>query len=119
MEFELTKLYWFQHRVRQGLRLMRWLGLWQTSRFAICRLLGTPCIWLKVPDIPTPLYCRPRDSDIWVLWSAFYKKDCDCILPVDQQTIIDGGANVGYVSVYLANKYPASRIPHISRRNGP
>jgi FkbM family methyltransferase len=45
-----------------------------------------------------------------VLWSAFFWRDCDCELPTSHQTIIDGGANVGYVSVFFANKYPAARI---------
>jgi FkbM family methyltransferase len=89
---------------------MLWLGPLQTLYFAIHRLLGTYCVSLRVPGSATPLLCRPRDSDIWVLWSAFFKRDCDCELPTSHQTIIDGGANVGYVSVFLANKYPAARI---------
>src|ERR1700736_2203486 len=97
-------------RMVQALRLMLWLGPLQTLYFAIHRLLGTYCISLRVSGSATPLLCRPRDSDIWVLWSAFFKRDCDCELPTSHQTIIDGGANVGYVSVFLANKYPAARI---------
>jgi hypothetical protein len=89
---------------------MLWLGPLQALYFAIRRLLGTYCISLRVPGSATPLLCRPRDSDIWALWSAFFVRDCDCELPTSHQTIIDGGANVGYVSVFLANKYPAARI---------
>jgi FkbM family methyltransferase len=97
-------------RMVQTFRLMLWLGPFQTLYLAIHRLLGTHCISLRVPGSATPLLCRPRDSDIWVIWSAFFKRDCDCELPTSTQTIIDAGANVGYVSVFLANKYPAARI---------
>jgi FkbM family methyltransferase len=95
---------------RRMVKLMLWLGPLQALYFAIHRLLGTYCISLRVPGSATPLLCRPRDSDLGVLWSAFYWRDCDCELPPSHQTIIDAGANVGYVSVFLANKYPAARI---------
>src|SRR5438132_2611746 len=95
---------------RRMIQLMLWLGPLQALYFAIHRLLGTYCVSLRVPGSATPLLCRPRDSDLGVLWSAFCWRDCDCELPTSDQTIIDAGANVGYVSVFLANKYPAARI---------
>jgi len=101
---------WLPRRMVQAVQLVLWLGPRQTLFFAIHWLLGTHCISLRVPGSATPLLCRPRDSDLLVLWSAFFGRDCDCELPTSHLTIIDAGANVGYVSVFLANKYPAARI---------
>src|SRR5580692_2650273 len=97
-------------RMLYSLRFMLWLGPLQSLYFAVHRLFGTYSISLHVPGSATPLLCRPRDSDIGVLRSAFFERDCDYELPTAHQTIIDAGANVGYVSVFLANKYPAARI---------
>src|SRR6266404_7556384 len=87
---------------------MRWLGPLQALYFAIHRLLGTYCISLRVPGSATPLLCRQRDSDLGVLWSAFFWRDCDCELPASHQTIIDAGANVGYVSVFFRQQVSCS-----------
>src|SRR5258707_12109602 len=94
-------------------QLMQWLGPFQALYFAIHRLLGTYCISLRVPGSATRLLCRPRDSDLGVLWSAFSWRDCDCELPTSHQTIIDAGANVGDVLVFFPNKDPAARIVSI------
>jgi FkbM family methyltransferase len=95
---------------RRVIKLVHMLGTFQAVYFVIHWLLRTHRITLHLPGIATPLACRPRDSDINVLWSAFFLRDCDFDLPFSHPTIIDAGANVGYVSVFLANKYPTARI---------
>jgi FkbM family methyltransferase len=91
-------------------KLVGMLGLRQALYFASHWVFRTKRITLRLSGISTPLICRPRDSDLTVLWSAFFLRDCDFNLSVPDPTIIDAGANVGYVTVFLANKYPAARI---------
>jgi FkbM family methyltransferase len=95
---------------RRVTKLVHMLGPLQAAHFAIHWLLRSKRITLRLPGIATPLICRPRDSDITVLWSAFFLRDCDFDLASSDPAIIDAGANVGYVSVFLANKYPKARI---------
>lgn len=91
-------------------KLIRLLGFRQTIYFAAHWLLGTRMISLRLAGIPTPLWCRPRDSDIAVLYSAFYLRDCDEPMSTAPKSILDLGANIGSVSVFLANKYPDAKI---------
>lgn len=93
-------------------KLLGLLGLRQMAR-----LLGRMLFFgrrspvaLKVPGIPTPVYCRADDADHWVLWQIFGEADLDVELPEEPKVIVDGGANVGYSSLYLANRYPLAQI---------
>jgi FkbM family methyltransferase len=95
---------------RRMRKLLHMLGLRQALYFAIHWVIRSKCITLRLSGISSPLICRPRDSDLTVLWTAFFLQDCDFNLAEPNPTIIDVGANVGYVSVFLANKYPAARI---------
>jgi len=95
---------------RRGSKVFCLLGWRQTFYFGLHWLLGTPCIALRLRGVPTPLWVRPRDTDIVVLYSAFYLRDCDENTPRPPKTIVDLGANVGFVSVFLANKYPEAKI---------
>ena len=91
-------------------KLIRLLGYWQTLYFAVHWVLGTRMISLRLAGVPTALWCRPQDSDIAVLYSAFILRDCDEAVPVTPKTILDLGANIGSVSVFLANKYRDAKI---------
>jgi FkbM family methyltransferase len=95
---------------RRVTKLVSMLGPVQAAYFLVHWVLGSQRITLRLPGIATPLICRPRDSDLSVLWTAFFLRDCDFEFPFPPSAIIDAGANVGYVSVFLANKYPEARI---------
>ena len=95
---------------RRGSKLICLLGWWQTLYFALHWLLGTHSIALRLRGVPTLLWVRPHDTDIAVLYAAFYLRDCDENTPRPPKTIVDLGANVGFISVFLANKYPEARI---------
>lgn len=108
----------FDSAWRRVTKLVHMLGLPQAIYFAFHRVLRTQRISLRLPGIATPLVCRPRDSDISVLWTAFFLRDCNFELPFSHTSIIDAGANVGYVSVFLANKYPGARIVAVEADSG-
>ncbi|MCK8489019.1 FkbM family methyltransferase [Paenibacillus sp. MBLB2552] len=64
----------------------------------------------QAPGIQFPLYVRMNTSDPAVFRQIFERKDYAFGLPITPKLIIDGGANVGYGSVFFANMYPAAQV---------
>jgi FkbM family methyltransferase len=79
-------------------------------RFLIQWLRGARTAVLTVPGVRTPLLCRTFGSDRWVVRGVFGEQQYDIALQDPPELIIDAGANVGYASVYFANKYPDAHI---------
>ena len=98
------------YRVRRFRGILRLLGFPQTIHYNIQRLLGTQITKLKVRGVPTPLFCRPSRSDHRILFHVFGRRALEIPLQDAPRLIVDGGANVGYASIYFANKYPDARI---------
>jgi FkbM family methyltransferase len=90
--------------------MVRLVGLVQTARFVGAGLRGEEMVRVRVPGVRNPLLCRTRGSDRWVLWEVFGRAHCEYALRRPPHLIIDGGANVGYVSVFLAQAYPDAKI---------
>lgn len=98
------------YKVRRFRGILRLLGFSQTIRYTMQRLLGTQIAKLKVRGIPTPLFCRPSRSDHRVLFHVFGRHALEIPLQDTPRLIVDGGANVGYASIYFANRYPDAQI---------
>ena len=98
------------YRVRRFRGILRLLGFPQTIRYNIQRLLGTQITKLKVRGVPTPVFCRPSRSDHRILFHVFGRRALEIPLQDAPRLIVDGGANVGYASIYFANKYPDAQI---------
>jgi len=79
-------------------------------RFLVRRLGGAQITALRVPGVRTQLLCRTSGSDRWVLRGVFWEQHYNIALRDPPELIVDGGANVGYASVYFANKYPDAHI---------
>jgi FkbM family methyltransferase len=79
-------------------------------RFLARRLRGAETVVLRVPGVRTPLFCRTSGSDWRVLRGVFGEEHYEIALQDPPQLIVDGGANVGYASVYFANKYPNAKV---------
>jgi FkbM family methyltransferase len=57
-----------------------------------------------------PLFLRLRSSDITLLQTIFLDGEYDWPFARPPRVIIDAGANIGFASVFFANKYPQSKI---------
>lgn len=64
----------------------------------------------KIPDYPFDIYLRKGTSDEPTLRQVFMNIRYEMDLPFQPKTILDGGANVGYASVFFAQKYPEAEI---------
>jgi FkbM family methyltransferase len=95
------------------------------SFFVICiRTFGLPgiIIYLKVklnltgsislPGLRHPISMRPQHSDKITFREIFIRKEYDIELPssLNPTVIIDAGANIGFTSVFFANRFPDARI---------
>ena len=104
-------------RIKRQVRLTQRLigtvqlvGFAQAVGFLVRRLRGEKAMALQIAGVPTPLWCRTSGSDRWALWQVFAKRHFEYALQDPPWLIVDGGANVGYASVYFANRYPEARI---------
>lgn len=80
--------------------------------FLFSYLTGRSLIKIKVRQLPTPLFMRPRSSDIRVAYEIFATDELRFHWPFRRSpmTIIDGGANVGYVTLALNQRWPNASI---------
>lgn len=67
-------------------------------------------IRISIPSLKAPITLRADTSDIPTFEQIFIWRDYDVPLQVAPKFIIDGGANVGYASIFFANRYPDARI---------
>ena len=64
----------------------------------------------SLSNYPRKLFLRKGTSDEPTFRQVFMNIRYDMQLPFIPLTILDGGANVGYASVFFANKYPQAHI---------
>jgi len=67
---------------------------------------------VSVPGIKYPIMLRGRKADKITFKEIFMRKEYAIDLPasVTPEFIIDGGANIGFTSIFFANRYPTARI---------
>ena len=92
------------------IHLLQILSLPEALSFVCLWNSKKPIIRFKVRGIPTALYCRRDSVDHKVVWQIFGLKDCQVNLNTQPRLIVDGGAHVGYASVYFANRFPSALI---------
>jgi FkbM family methyltransferase len=92
------------------LHLFNLLGFFGTLRFLAAYLIGSPEISLNVRGASRPVWLRPRTSDPYVLHGIFNRGDCDTGRAGSVAAIVDAGANVGYATLFFAERYPSAKI---------
>lgn len=67
---------------------------------------------LRVPGIKHPILLRDNKADKITFKEIFMRKEYAVALPASfkPEFIIDGGANIGFTSIFFANRYPTARI---------
>jgi len=65
---------------------------------------------LNVPGLKFPVAVRPDTSDMGTFVQTYLERDYQLTIAKPPKLIIDGGANVGYVSALFANQFPDARI---------
>jgi FkbM family methyltransferase len=67
---------------------------------------------ITIPGIRFPLTMRPGPMDRTTFREIFIRREYDIDLPstIKPTVIIDAGANIGFTSVFLANRYAGARI---------
>jgi FkbM family methyltransferase len=86
------------------------LGVPKGMRLLIASIAGKKELSVQLPDLLHPLIIRPRTSDRFVFEQIFIDEDYDIPIPTSPRFIVDAGANVGFASIYFANKYPGVKI---------
>jgi FkbM family methyltransferase len=65
---------------------------------------------LRLSELAHPIQLRRHTTDVVSFWQIFCRGDYDLSLPEVPRTVIDGGANIGFFSVLMANRYPVAQI---------
>lgn len=93
-------------RLRRCLGLSQAASTWWHHRFDAAGYV----ISVRVVGVRHPLLLRARSSDLDVLMKVFADREYELPLRQAPQSILDGGANVGYATVYYAELYPDATI---------
>ncbi|GAB1542687.1 hypothetical protein NUACC21_53610 [Scytonema sp. NUACC21] len=68
-------------------------------------------VTLQIPGYKHPIFVRYQSSDVDVLYQIFGEEEYSVLnAENDYKVILDCGANVGYSSIYLLNKFPNAHV---------
>ena len=94
----------------------RLLGFHQTLRLALARARRSKAPFaLRVRGLRHPVYLRASGTDLNCFWQIFGQRDCAIDMPRPPRAIIDGGAHLGFASVYFAHRVPEATIVSVAR----
>ena len=65
---------------------------------------------IKIPGVLSPIFLRPGSTDFAIFMQIFVGKSYEIPFPANSKIIIDAGANIGFFSVLLKNKFPDAQI---------
>ena len=73
-------------------------------------MIGRREISVVMPNLQHPIVIRPRSTDRFVFEQIFLDSDYELTVDLSPHFIVDAGANVGFASIYFANRYPGATI---------
>jgi FkbM family methyltransferase len=75
------------------------------------KITKTPALSrISWPGIKFPLFVRVPSSDVLIFQNIFIRRDYDFDVKRTPEIIVDAGANIGFASIYFANKFPDAKI---------
>jgi FkbM family methyltransferase len=97
---------------RKLIRLVKQIGIVGTVFYIFFRFTKPRHSFLLLSKRARyPLLCRSNTSDLNVFREVFIEREYSCLDDVfDASFIVDCGANVGYSSAYLLNRFPNSFV---------
>ena len=96
----------------------RRLGVFRTTQLRILARLGVQEMRLHVTGLPSPVFCRVKDSDIWEFNQSLGLWEEQFNLGFVPSVIVDAGANVGYASLRFQRRFPGVRIIAVEPEQG-
>jgi FkbM family methyltransferase len=74
---------------------------------------------IDLPGLPGPVHLRANSTDHAAFRHIFLQGAYDVRLPSESvRTVVDGGANAGFATLYFARRYPEARIVAIEPEEG-
>lgn len=89
---------------------MRMFGILEGAAVYARAKFGRQELLLNVPGLRGSLRLRSGTSDRPTFQKVFLEREYDIDIGFTPRLIIDGGANVGYASVYFAQRYPDALV---------
>jgi FkbM family methyltransferase len=76
-------------------------------------------IYVSIPELSNPIIVRGKTTDVYIFEKIFILEDYNIpyFINFDPRLIIDGGAYVGYSSIFFANKFPDSLVVAVEPEN--
>jgi FkbM family methyltransferase len=115
----LGKIFKVWRRVRANAQI---IGFWQALQLDLAVIYNFRCRWLGLPPlkglrvlnidgIQHPVAVRVGTSDYVILQQIFVEREYGPLLQLcEPSLILDGGANVGYSSIWFLNHFPRARV---------
>ena len=95
-------------RLKRYQRVFGIRGPWNAARGKLAK--KPVLLQAAVSGNHSPVYLRVLLTDVMVYEQIFLKKEYHFEVNKEPEFIIDAGANIGFASVYFANKFPKARI---------
>jgi FkbM family methyltransferase len=83
-----------------------------TAAYVICNFSknADKAVHIKIRELRSPLMLRARTADVAVFEQVYVDRSHDVETSSDPHLIIDGGAHIGCVTVFLASRFPSAMI---------
>src|SRR5262245_31458759 len=88
-------------------------GLATAARLAIHKRLprGTRSrALIPLPGSGRRIVLRPRTADVHAFWQVFIAREYEIPVAFEPRLVVDGGAHVGFASLYFSRRFPGARI---------
>jgi len=81
-------------------------GLIKGADIVLKLFLNKNLITIAIPELKYPIKLRVQTTDTYIFEQIFINQEYNFPISIEPKIIIDGGAYVGYSTVFFANKFP-------------